>query len=49
MQGWAPGYAAAETREDLHERGIYPISGLPFSHDLNPMRAVWNQMKKITL
>jgi transposase len=25
MQDGAPGHAAAETKEDLHERGIYPI------------------------
>jgi hypothetical protein len=25
MQDGAPGHVAAETKEDLHERGIYPI------------------------
>jgi transposase len=37
MQDGAPGHAAAETQEDLHERGIYPIFWPAFSPDLNPI------------
>jgi transposase len=45
MQDGAPGHAAAETKEDLHERGIYPIFWPAYSPDLNPMETVWNRMK----
>jgi hypothetical protein len=30
---------AAETLQDLHERGIYPIFRPAFSPDLNPIKA----------
>jgi transposase len=45
MQDGAPGRAAAETKEDLHERGIYPIFWPTFLPDLNPIETVWNRMK----
>jgi transposase len=41
----APGHAAAETKEDLRERGIYPIFWPAYSPDLNPIETVWNRMK----
>jgi len=45
MQDGAPGHSAAYTRNELHERGIYPIYWPAFSPDLNPIEAVWNKMK----
>jgi ketohexokinase/beta-glucosidase len=45
MQDGAPGHSAAYTLDQLHERGITPIFWPPFSPDLNPIEAVWNQMK----
>jgi transposase len=45
IQDGAPGHSAAETKEDLHERGIYPIFWPPYSPDLNPIETVWNLMK----
>jgi transposase len=45
MQNGAPGHAAAETKEDLRERGIYPIFWPAYSPDLNPIETVWNRMK----
>jgi transposase len=37
MQDGAPGHAAAETMQELHERGIYPIFWPAYSPDLNPI------------
>jgi transposase len=45
MQDGAPGHAAAETREELHEGDIHPIFWPAYSPDLNPIETVWNQMK----
>jgi transposase len=45
MQDSTPGYAAADIREELHERGIYPIFWPTYSPDLNPIKMVWNRMK----
>jgi hypothetical protein len=45
MQDGAPGHKAAETKEDLRERGIYPIFWPAYSPDLNPIETVWNRMK----
>lgn len=45
MQDGAPGHAAAETQEDLRERGIMVMEWPPFSPDLNPIESCWNWMK----
>jgi hypothetical protein len=45
MQDGAPGYSAAETIEELYERGIYLIFWPAFSPDLNLIKTVWNRMK----
>ena len=45
MQDHAPGHAAKSTREDMAERGIYPIEWPPYSPDLNLIETVWNKMK----
>jgi hypothetical protein len=45
MQDGAPGHAAADTKQDLQERGIEVISWPPFSPDLNPIEWVWHIMK----
>jgi transposase len=45
MQDGAPGHAAAETKEELRERGIVVITWPPFSPDLNPIERVWHVMK----
>lgn len=45
MQDGAPGYAAADTREDLRERGIIVAFRPPFSPDLNPIARVWHTIK----
>jgi transposase len=44
-QDGAPGHKAAETKEDLRERGIYPIFWPAYSPDLNLIETVWNRMK----
>ena len=45
MQDNAPGHSSSRTREELRERLIQPISWPAFSPDLNPIEAVWDQMK----
>jgi len=45
MQDGAPGHSAADTKQDLQERGIEVISWPPFSPDLNPIERVWHIMK----
>jgi transposase len=45
MQDNAPGHAAAETLEELRERGIVVIQWPPFSPDVNPIETLWNRMK----
>jgi transposase len=45
MQDNAPRHTAGITREDLLERGIYPIFWPAFSPDLNPIETIWNRMK----
>jgi transposase len=40
MQDNAPGHTAGITREDLRERGIYPIFWPAFSPDLNPIETI---------
>lgn len=42
MQDGAPGHAAAETQENLRERGIVVMEWPPFSPDLNPIESCWN-------
>jgi hypothetical protein len=37
MQDGAPGHSAADTKQELQERGIEVISWPPFSPDLNPI------------
>jgi len=45
MQDNAPGHAAADTIQDLQERGIHKEEWPPYSPDLNPIETVWNWMK----
>ena len=45
MQDGAPGHAAADTRQDLRERGITVIFWPPFPPDINPIERVWHIMK----
>jgi ketohexokinase/beta-glucosidase len=45
MQDGALGYASKDTREELHNWGIYPIYWPAFSPDLNLIEAAWNWMK----
>jgi transposase len=45
MQDDAPGHAAALTREELHEKVVYPIFWPAYSPNLNPIEAVWNKKK----
>ena len=45
MQDGAPGHAAADTQQDLRERGIILIFWPLFSPDLNPIERVWHVMK----
>lgn len=45
MQDNAPGHAAQLTQDELKERGVNVISWPAFSPDLNPIEAVWNEMK----
>ncbi|CAJ2651430.1 unnamed protein product [Trifolium pratense] len=41
----APPHAAARTMEEMEEKVITPISWPPNSPDLNPIEAVWDNMK----
>ncbi|CAJ2665171.1 unnamed protein product [Trifolium pratense] len=45
MQDNAPPHAAARTMEEMGDRVITPISWPPNSPDLNPIEAVWDNMK----
>jgi transposase len=45
MQDGAPGHSTKDTRDELRERGIYPIFWPEFLPDLNPIETVWNKMK----
>jgi transposase len=45
IQDRALEHAAADTQEDLRERGIIVIFWLPFFPDLNPIERVWHIMK----
>jgi len=45
LQDNAPGHAAAETRQDLVDRGVRIIFWTAFGPDLNPIEKVWNRMK----
>jgi hypothetical protein len=45
MQDGAPGHSAADTKQELQERGIEVISWPPFSPDLNPIERVCHIMK----
>ena len=45
MQDNAPGHSSPRTQEEPRERLIQPISWPAFSPDLNPIEAVWDQMK----
>lgn len=45
MQDNAPPHKAAFTRESLRVKNIEPINWPPYSPDLNPIEAVWSEMK----
>ena len=45
MQDSAPGYTAADTRQDLRERGVIVIFWPLFSPNLNPIERVQHIMK----
>ena len=45
MQDNASPHKAAFTRESLRVKNIEPINWPPYSPDLNPIEAVWSEMK----
>jgi transposase len=45
MQDRAKAHSARDTQLDLAKRRVYPIFWPPFSPNINPIEAVWNQMK----
>lgn len=45
MQDGAPGYAAQETLNELHEQGIISIQWPFYLPNLNPIETIWNKMK----
>jgi hypothetical protein len=45
MQDNAPGHAAKETKQLLHDFAVVIVNWPPFPPDLNPIETVWKYMK----